>query len=48
MDTDEGVKVLSEKTGSNENFQNDSLNSELVQVGIDNLTDEFRGMLQMN
>jgi hypothetical protein len=32
----------------NENFQNDSLNSELVQVGIDNLTDEFRGMLQMN
>ena len=47
-DADGAVKVLSEKTGPDNNFQNDSLDSELVPAGIDNLADEFRGLLQMN
>ena len=33
-DTDGAVKVLSEKTGPDNNFQNDSLGSELVQVAL--------------
>jgi hypothetical protein len=45
---DGAVKVLSEKTGSNNNFQNDSLDSKLDPAGIDNLADEFSGLLQMN
>ena len=48
LDADGAVKVLSEKTGPDNNFQNDSLDSELVPAGIDNLADEFRGLLQMN
>jgi hypothetical protein len=48
LDVDGAVKVLSKKTGPDNNFKNDSLGSELIQVGIDNLSDEFRGMLQMN
>ena len=43
-----GVKVLSEKTGLDDNFQNDILDSELVPVKVGNLADEFRGLLQMN
>ena len=48
LDADGAVKVLSEKTGTDNNFQNDCLDSELVPAGIDNLADEFRGLLQMN
>jgi hypothetical protein len=47
-DADGAVKVLSEKTGLDNNFQNDSLDSELVPAGIDNLADKFRDLLQMN
>ena len=47
-DTDGGVKVLSEKTGNDDNFQKDRLDSELVPAGIGNLAAEFRGLLQMN
>ncbi len=36
------------KTGPDNNFQNDRLESELVPAGIDNLANEFRGQLQMN
>jgi hypothetical protein len=48
LDDDRAVKVLSEKTGTDNNFQNDNLDSKLIQVGIDNLADEFRGLLQIN
>ena len=48
LDTDGGVTVLSEKTGLDDNFQNDRLDSGLVPAGIDNLADEFSGLLQMN
>ena len=47
-DAEGAVKVLSEKTGSGDNFQKDSLPSELVPARIENLADEFRGLLQMN
>ena len=47
LDADRAVKVLSEKTGSVDNFQNDRLNSELAPADIDNLEDEFRGLLQI-
>ncbi|MGA9263481.1 MAG: hypothetical protein WBV95_16000, partial [Desulfobacterales bacterium] len=47
LDADRVVKVLSEKTGSVDNFQNDRLNSELAPADIDNLADEFRGLLQI-
>ena len=47
-DADGAVKVLSEKSWPDKNFQNDSLDSELVPAGIDNFADEFRGLLQMN
>ena len=40
--------MLSEKTAPDNNFQNDSLGSDLIKVGIDDLADEFRGQLQMN
>jgi hypothetical protein len=40
--------VLSEKTGPDNNFKNERWDSELVQVGIDDLADEFSGLLQMN
>jgi hypothetical protein len=43
-----GVKVLSEKTGYVDNFQHDSLDSEMVPVSIDGLSEEFGGLLQMN
>jgi hypothetical protein len=42
------VKVLSEKTGPDNNFQNDRLGSELVSAGIGNLSEEFMGLLRMN
>ena len=45
---DGGVKVLSEKTGSVDNFRDDGLDSELVPVSIDGLSDEFRDLLRMN
>jgi hypothetical protein len=48
LDADGAVKVLSEKTGPDNNFQNDSLDSGLVPETIDNLADEFSGLLQMN
>jgi hypothetical protein len=38
------VKVLSEKTGYVDNFQHDSLNSEMVPVSIDGLSEEFRDL----
>jgi len=47
-DVDGGVKVLSEKTGSDHNFKNDNLDPELVPVSIDGLSDEFRDLLRMN
>jgi hypothetical protein len=47
-DSNEAVKVLSEKRAPYNNFQNESLDSGLVQVGIDDLADEFSGLLQMN
>lgn len=40
--------MLGEKTGADNNFQNESLDSGLVPAGIDNLADEFSGLLQMN
>ena len=43
-----GVKVLSEKTGSVDNFRDDGLDSELVPVSIDGLSEEFGELLQMN
>jgi hypothetical protein len=48
LDVDRAVKVLSKKAGPDDNFQNDSLDSALVQVGIDDLADEFSDLLQMN
>jgi hypothetical protein len=36
LDVDGAVKVLSEKTGADNNFQNESLDSGLVPAGIDN------------
>jgi hypothetical protein len=47
-EADNAVKVLSEKTGPDNNFKNDGVASELIQVGIDNLTNEFSSLLQMN
>jgi hypothetical protein len=46
--TGEGVKVLSEKTGSDDKFQNDRIDSELVPVSIDGLSEEFGELLRMN
>jgi hypothetical protein len=43
-----GVNVLSEKTGSVDNFRDDGLDSELIPVSIDGLSEEFGGLLQMN
>jgi hypothetical protein len=43
-----GVKVLSEKTGSVDNFRDDGLDTEMVPVSIDGLSEEFRDLLQMN
>jgi hypothetical protein len=48
LDVEGAVKVLSEKTGPYNNFQNNCLDSGLVPAGIDNLADEFSGLLQMN
>jgi hypothetical protein len=48
QDDDKAVKVLSEKTGLDDNFQNDNLDSKIIPARIDNLGDEFRGLLQMN
>jgi hypothetical protein len=45
---DKGVKALSEKAGSADNFQKDGLDSEMVPVGIDALSEEFAELLQMN
>jgi hypothetical protein len=47
-DADGAVKVLSEKTGPDNNFKNERLDSGLVPAGIDNLANEFSGLLQMN
>jgi hypothetical protein len=47
-DSDEAVKVLSEKTGPDNNFKNERLDSGLVPVEFENLADEFSGLLQMN
>ena len=38
LDADGGVKVLSEKTGYDDNFRNDRLDSELVLANIDNFS----------
>ena len=42
------VKVLSEKTGPDNNFKNERLDSGLVPARIDDLANEFSGLLQMN
>jgi hypothetical protein len=47
-DSEEAVKVLSEKTGPDNNFKNERLDSGLVPVEFENLADEFSGLLQMN
>jgi hypothetical protein len=47
-DVDGGVKVLSEKTGPDNNFKNERLDSGLVPARIDDLANEFSGLLQMN
>jgi hypothetical protein len=43
-----GVKVLGEKTGYVDNFQHNSLDSEMVPVSVDVLSEEFRDLLQTN
>jgi hypothetical protein len=43
-----GVKVLSEISGSFDNFQNDSLDAELVPLSIDGLSEELGEMMRMN
>jgi hypothetical protein len=48
LDADGAVKVLSEKTGPDNNFKNERLDSELVPVSIDGLSEELRDLLQMN
>ena len=48
LDADGAVKMFSEKTAPDNNFQKDHLVSELVPAGINNLADEFSGLLQMN
>ena len=40
--------MLSEKTGSVDNFRDDGLDSELIPVSIDGLSEEFGELLQMN
>ena len=45
LDADGGVKVLSEKTGSDVNFQNARIDTELVPASIGNLPDEITGLL---
>ncbi len=45
---DGGVKVLSEKTGSVDNFQKNGVDLELVPLSIEGLSDEFRNMQQIN
>ena len=40
--------MLSEKTGSVDNFRDDGLDSESIPVCIDGLSEEFGGLLQMN
>jgi hypothetical protein len=48
LDADGADNVLSGKTRSGVNFQNDRLGSELVPARIGNLPDEFREPLQIN
>jgi hypothetical protein len=43
-----GVKVLSEKTGNDDNFKNDRLDSELVPVEVESFSNEYRDLLRMN
>ena len=47
-DVSGGVKVLSEKTGSYDNFQNERLDSEMVPMEIESFPKEFRDLLRMN
>ena len=47
-DADGAVKVLSEKTGSVDNFQKNGVDLELVPLSIEGLSDEFRNMQQIN
>jgi hypothetical protein len=39
FEADGPVKVLSEKTGNDYNFQNDRLGPELVRINVGNLSD---------
>ena len=48
LDADGGVKVLSEQTGNDDNFQKDRLDSELVPANVGRLSVEFRDLLRMN
>ena len=41
LDTDGGVKVLSEKTGADDNFQNDRLGPESIRINVRNLSDKL-------
>ena len=41
LDTDDGVKVLSDKTENDNNFQNDRLGPETIPVKPKILSDEF-------
>ena len=43
LDSGDAVKVLSEKTENDDNFQNGRLKSELVPARIGNLADEVSG-----
>jgi hypothetical protein len=45
LDADRAVKVLSEKTAPDNNFQNDRFDTELVPANIGNLPDEITGLL---
>ena len=41
LDTDGGVKVLSEKTGSGDNFYNDRRGPESIRINVRNLSDKL-------
>jgi hypothetical protein len=43
-----GVKVLSEKTGSDENFQDAGGNFEKISMKRASVSDEFRDLFQIN
>ena len=48
QDADGGVKLLSEKTVKDDNFQNERSNSESIPVEVESFSIEFRELLRMN